>query len=263
MTLEDIKVQDIIEISKKAGEKILEIYNSNTDNWDVSVKSDNSPLTIADKESNKIICDKLVELYPDIPIISEENKEIPYSERKSFEYFWLVDPLDGTKEFIKRNGEFTVNIALVHKSTPVLGVVFVPALNILYWAKKGEGSFKIDTNGLQSKMNALKFSLNDEELIFVSSRSHSNEETEAFIGKFKNPKNTSMGSSLKLVLIAEGKAHIYPRLGPTMEWDTCAAQIVVEESGGKVVKYKDHEVFTYNKENLLNDFFVVYGNIID
>lgn len=259
--LENIQIENIIEIAKRAGAKILEIYNTNTDSWDVQVKSDNSPLTIADQESNKIICDKLVELHPDIPIVSEENKEILYDERKDFEYFWLIDPLDGTKEFIKRNGEFTVNIALVNKNRVVLGVVYVPALNILYWAKKGDGSFKIDMDGQSSQLIAKEFTKDDEGLIFVSSRSHINEETKSFIDQYKNPQNTSMGSSLKLVLVAEGKAHIYPRIGPTMEWDTGAAQIIVEEAGGKVVNYHTNEIFTYNKENLLNDYFVVYGNM--
>lgn len=261
MHFNDIKINELESIARKAGDKILEIYHSASDDWEVSMKSDDSPLTKADQASNEIICSELERLYPEIPIISEENKEVPYEARSKYNLFWLVDPLDGTKEFIKRNGEFTVNIALVEKTRVVMGVVFVPVLNKLYWARKDEGSFLLEEGKEAQRLSAQGFSLEDEGLVFVASRSHINEETKAFINRFSKPESTSMGSSLKLVLVAEGKAHIYPRLGPTMEWDTAAAQIIVEEAGGKVVNYKDEKTFTYNKESLLNGYFVVYGKV--
>ncbi len=261
MNIQSLDTDYLINLTKKAGDLILSIYEEKKENWEVSFKSDQSPLTLADKTSNEYLCSELIKTYPDIPIISEENKEIPYSNRAGFKYFWLIDPLDGTKEFIKRNGEFTVNLALVYKNDVVAGIVHVPAKNWTYWAVKGSGAFKIEGTKPAVKLQAQEFTLNDENLIFVSSRSHINEETEAFISRFKNPQNTSMGSSLKLLLVAEGKAHIYPRLGPTMEWDTAASQIIVEEAGGKVVDYESNEKFRYNKENLLNNYFVVYGNL--
>jgi 3'(2'), 5'-bisphosphate nucleotidase len=258
--IEKIALSDIVRIAEKAGEKVLEIYHSKDINWEVEAKADDSPLTIADREANKIICDELEKLYPEIPIISEENKEVPYETRKDYQLFWLVDPLDGTKEFIKRNGEFTINIALVEGNRSVLGVVYAPVLGTCYFAKKNEGSFKTE-NGKTAQIHCAKFSKEDENLKVVASRSHINQETKDFIAQFKNPETVSMGSSLKFLLVAEGKAHLYPRLGPTMEWDTGAAQIVVEEAGGKVVKFEDNQTFTYNKESLLNGFFVVYGEM--
>lgn len=255
-----INIRDIVEIAKKAGDKVIEIYNTNTENWNVETKSDNSPLTVADRDSNEIICRELERLYPDIPIISEENKEVPYDIRKNYAYFWLIDPLDGTKEFIKRNGEFTINIALVEGNKSVLGVVYAPVLNTCYYAKKDDGAYKKE-NGRTNKINCASFHKGDTGLKIVASRSHINQETKDFIGQFDQPETVSMGSSLKFLLVAEGKAHIYPRLGPTMEWDTGAAQIIVEEAGGKVLRYEDRKTFTYNKENLLNGFFIVYGEM--
>ncbi|MEA3496484.1 MAG: 3'(2'),5'-bisphosphate nucleotidase CysQ [Bacteroidota bacterium] len=262
-TEKNINIKELIKVSKQAGKKILEIYNSNIDKWDISKKDDNSPLTLADKESNKIICSTLEKLYPEIPIISEEEKEIPYEVRSKYEYYWLIDPLDGTKEFIKRNGEFTVNIALVKNHRVVLGVVYVPVMDKLYWGRKNDGAFLIDKNNNESKLQSASFSLSDKNLKIVASRSHLNDDTKKFMGKFKTPQTVSMGSSLKFMLIAEGKAHIYPRIAPTMEWDTAASQIIVEEAGGKVLKYENNEQFTYNKKSLLNGFFVVYGNVQD
>ncbi len=251
--------REVIGIAQEAGEKILEIYNASAD-VQIERKADNSPLTIADSAANKIICDGLVKLPAKFPIISEENKEIPYSERKGFEYAWLVDPLDGTKEFIKRNGEFTVNIALIHNQTIVLGVVYAPVLDEMYWAVKGEGAFIIK-DGKEDRLAANTFELSDEHLKLVCSRSHLNEATEAFVSKFKNPDLVSQGSSLKFIILAKGSAHIYPRLAPTMEWDTGAAQIVLEEAGGKVINDETKEPLQYNKENLLNPYFVAYGNL--
>lgn len=254
--LDQIDVKQIVAIAEKAGSAVMEVYERD---FSVEYKEDESPLTEADTLSNRIICDALKELYPDLPILSEEGKTIPYAERKAWEYFWLIDPIDGTKEFIKKNDEFTVNIALIHYDTPVLGVVYAPALGDMYWAKKGEGAYK----------NALRLPLmqNDtpEKLLrVVASKSHLSEETQAFIDKLAKSTETieqvSKGSSLKLCMVAEGEADVYPRLASTMEWDTAAAHAVVLESGKKVFQYGNDLEVTYNKENLLNSWFVVKGN---
>ncbi|MEZ5059836.1 MAG: 3'(2'),5'-bisphosphate nucleotidase CysQ [Saprospiraceae bacterium] len=252
-------IQPLLKIAREAGDAILEIYK-NEDDFGVEAKSDNSPLTRADKASNEVICVGLENLDPQFPIISEENKAIEYETRKNFEYCWLVDPLDGTKEFIKRNGEFTVNIALLHKNKVVMGVVYAPVLDEMYWAVKGEGAF-LDQGGKKLRLEAANFTLEDEGLNLVCSRSHLNEETEKFVSKFKNPGMVSKGSSLKFLMLAKGEAHIYPRVAPTMEWDTGAAQIVLEEAGGKILHYDTGEPLVYNKENLLNPYFIAYGNV--
>ena len=256
----NIKIDDIINIAVKAGDIIMDIYNKD---FSVVYKNDNSPLTEADKKSNDIICSRLKEIYPEIPIISEENKEIPYETRKNWEYFWLIDPLDGTKEFIKKNGEFTVNIALIKKNRPILGVIYAPALNLLYYAEEGNGAFKIDDKGQKYKLPL--YDNKSENLIkVVSSKSHSNYETERFINNlrehYKNVELLSKGSSLKICLVAEGIADIYPRLGLTMEWDIAAGDIIAFEADKKLYKYEDGKIedcLTYNKENLVNSWFVV------
>ena len=201
------------------------------------------------------IQDGLNQLAVNFPILSEEGKEIPYKDRKHWEYFWLVDPLDGTKEFVKKNDEFTVNIALIHKDTPILGVVYAPALDVCYWAKQGEGAFKDGQNlplKAESQRNTYKI---------VASRSHMSDETQAFIDAIDTQKEKeliSIGSSLKICLVAEGEADIYPRLGPTMEWDTGAAHAIVNESGGQLNDQKNNNVLKYNtSEKLLNNYFVV------
>jgi len=251
--LNQINIQDIVTIAKEAGKAIMQVYKQD---FEVEYKQDSSPLTLADKKANDIIEGGLNQLSVNFPILSEEGKEIPYEDRKHWEYFWLVDPLDGTKEFVKKNGEFTVNIALIHKDTPVLGVVYAPALGVCYWAKQDEGAFK-DGQKLPLKTvdqrNTYKI---------VASRSHMSDETQAFIDAIDTQKEKeliSIGSSLKICLVAEGEADIYPRLGPTMEWDTGAAHAIVNESGKNLQKYKngkcsEHE---YNKEDLLNQWFVV------
>lgn len=257
----NININKLTNIAITAGEHILEIYQSFADNQNIEYKSDHSPLTLADTGSNNIICEFLSKNYPDIPVISEENKEIPYPVRKNFTQFWLIDPLDGTKEFISRNGEFTVNIALIHNESPVLGIVYAPYLNQLFYAIKGEGAFAV-VEGKVKILQVNSFSLSDENLVIVASRSHANEETRQYIGKFKNPITTSMGSSLKFMLIAKGEAHLYPRTGPTMEWDTAAAQCIVEEAGGSVTDFYSGKRLVYNKENLLNPYFLASGKII-
>ncbi len=253
-----ITIQEVIDIARKAGDAIMKIYG--TDDFQIESKSDESPLTIADQTANKIICDGLEKMEVKYPIISEENKTLPYADRKDYTYFWLVDPLDGTKEFIKRNGEFTVNIALVHNQRPIAGVVYAPVVDEMYWAIKGEGAFLEKESGLEElKPDAFKWS--DSGLNLVCSRSHLNEETEKFVADFDKPNLVSKGSSLKFLILAKGDAHIYPRLAPTMEWDTGAAQIILEEAGGSVINNETKEPLLYNKENLLNPYFVAAGKV--
>ncbi len=247
--LDKIDIEDIKNIALDAGRVIMEIYSKD---FRVEYKDDNSPLTEADISSNEIICSELKKLYPNIPILSEENKEVVYEERKGWEYYWCIDPIDGTKEFIKKNGEFTVNIALIHNDTPVLGVVYAPALELMYYSKKGLGVYK---NGIR-----LPVKRDDDKYIIVASKSHMSDETQSFIDKIETDKTKeliSMGSSLKLCLVAEGKADVYPRLAPTMEWDTAAAHALVLQSGKKVVQYENNKPLVYNKENLLNPWFIV------
>ena len=246
--------KDIICINNivyRAGDAIMDIYESPIE---VETKSDNSPLTIADKKSHAIIEDGLKNIFPDIPILSEEGKSISFSERKHWRAFWLIDPLDGTKEFIKKNGEFTVNIALIEDGYPIFGSVYAPFKKELYWAYKNHGAWKSEnkTNKFQifTKLNYSKKRI-------VISRSHPNEKVTEFINNYDSHQLIRMGSSLKLCCIAEGKADIYPRLGPTSEWDIGAAQCVVEEAGGTVLEYGTNKRLSYNKENILNPFFIV------
>ncbi len=249
--LKEIELEKIVAIAKEAGDAIMEIYKRD---FTISYKDDASPLTEADVKANEIICTQLEKLYPKIPIMSEENKQTPYEVRKKWEYYWCIDPIDGTKEFIKKNDEFTVNIALIYKRVPVLGVVYAPAIDEMYKAKQGEGSFK---NG---KKLPLTINKNRKEKLFVvASKSHLSEQTQAFIDALdsKSVEQVSKGSSLKLCMVAEGVADIYPRLAPTMEWDTAAAHAVVLESGKRVFQYEIEEEVIYNKEDLLNPWFIV------
>ena len=251
ITFEEINLEDIKKIALEAGEAIMQIY---TRDFEVEFKDDKSPLTEADTTSNEIICKALEKLYPSIPMLSEENKEVAYEDRKNWDYYWCIDPIDGTKEFIKKNDEFTVNIALIHKDTPVLGVVYAPAIDDLYIAKKGLGAFK---NGQK-----LPLAVNEnpeEKLSVVASKSHLSEETQSFIDSLetKEIEQVSKGSSLKLCMVAEGVADIYPRLAPTMEWDTAAADAIVREAGKMTYQFENKECLVYNKVNLLNPWFIV------
>ncbi len=238
------------EASLAAGEEILKIYNS--EDFGVEMKGDNSPLTLADQAAHKVIVSQLKAT--DLPILSEEGRDIPYSERKDWDYFWMVDPLDGTKEFIKRNGEFTVNIALIHHNKPIMGVVYAPVLNWLYWGNEEEGAWKINED---KKLIKLQRAESEEIQTIVASRSHMSAETKEFIDQYPGAEVISMGSSLKLMLVAEGKAQVYPRFAPTMEWDTAAAHGVINSLQGEVNEYPDgSEALKYNKENLLNPWFI-------
>lgn len=254
-------IEQHLPIAKKAaleaGKKILEIYESG--DFSIEAKADNSPLTLADKASHNEIVKHLKKT--DLPILSEEGKSISYNERMDWEYFWMIDPLDGTKEFIKKNGEFTVNIALIHHDHPVLGVVYTPCLNELFYAIQGKGAFLETDQSRKLKVNT--FSMDDVHLKVVASRSHLNEDTQAFLDSLNEPEIVSKGSSLKLLMVAQGQADLYPRYAPTMEWDTAAAQIIVEEAGG-IVHIKDTKSpVTYNKEDLLNPYFLVSGQVSD
>lgn len=249
-------IQTVIPIAKLAGDAILDIYKND---FSVELKNDNSPLTIADKNANEIIVSGLMVLDAAIPIISEENKLTDYAVRKNWTRCWIVDPLDGTKEFIKKNGEFTVNIALVENGEPILGVVHVPARNVTYYAEKDKGSFRIE-NGITTPLK-IRTLAEGGVLKIVGSRSHQTPELLEYVSqqklRFPNVDFVAAGSSLKFCLLAEGKADVYPRLGPTMEWDTCAGQIVATEAGAEVLRFDNLQPLLYNRENLLNPYFIV------
>lgn len=265
--LENIQLLDLVTIAKAAGERIMEVYGTE---FAVETKADHSPITIADKRSNEEIVQRLNERYPDIPVLSEEIKAVSYEERKKWNWLWIVDPLDGTKEFVKRNGEFTVNIALVNEGKPVIGIIYAPVLDLLYFAKKNLGAFKLEQTETCLRMGSdkellaaatsLPYHENHDTKFIVASRSHMSPETERYVNavkeKYGKVEVTSIGSSLKLCLIAEGKADVYPRFAPTMEWDTAAGQAIVEQSGGKVVEANDYRSLEYNKESLLNPYFI-------
>jgi len=254
----DVSSQSLIDISIRAGEAIMEIYQRD---FEVEYKEDESPLTEADKACNEIIMAFLTETYPNIPVISEENKVMAYEERKGWEKFFLLDPLDGTKEFIKKNGEFTVNIALIEEGAPVLGVVYRPVDKTTYFGLVGEGAWKIEEGQEPTAITGGPHYSEKDSIIVVASRSHLTPEVEAFVederSKGKTVEFLSAGSSLKLCLVAEGAADVYPRFGPTMEWDTGAAHAVAVAAGKKVLNAETRENLAYNKENLLNPFFIV------
>ena len=264
----DYKLAKILQIAQLASGQILEVYNTDF-LWEH--KEDKSPLTLADKKSHQLICDKLTELHPDIAVLSEEGKDIPYKTRKNWQYFWLIDPLDGTKEFIQRNGEFTINIALIHNNEPVLGIIHVPITGVFYFAKRGEGAYKLERgeeiDRIKSFEELVKISQKlplgvnvKRPVTVVGSRSHMNPETKEYFDnldkKYGKIDTISAGSALKFCMLAEGKADIYPRLAPTMEWDTAAGHIIVEEAGGRVITVDNSLPLRYNKESLVNPWFV-------
>ncbi len=254
-------LNSIEEISKKAGKVILEVYNRDAE-LAVSSKTDDSPLTEADLAAHNLIVKELKQLTPDIPVLSEESAQISWKKRQEWSRYWLVDPLDGTREFINRNGEFTVNIALIDKHCPVLGVVYVPVQKILYSGHVDLGAFKESENskvGIQVRKTE-----QGKPLKVVASRSHRGDELDNWldrVGKvFPQVELVSMGSSLKICLVAEGVADIYPRLALTSEWDTAAAQAILEAAGG-VLKDVDFNIYRYNlKENILNPYFFAIGD---
>ncbi|WP_085522303.1 3'(2'),5'-bisphosphate nucleotidase CysQ [Tuberibacillus sp. Marseille-P3662] len=268
--LDTIDVSLVAQIAIQAGQAILDVYHS--DDFNVETKADESPLTLADRKSHQMIVSQLEMSFSDIPILSEEGHDMTYDERSSWQQFWLVDPLDGTKEFIKKNDEFTVNIALIDHDTPVLGVIYAPALDILYVAKKGYGAYKVEQisdarderlvseTDIATNGTPLPNATERDAVKVVASRSHMSPETEAFINdleqEYDTVEMTSAGSSLKLCLVAEGEADYYPRYAPTMEWDTGAGHAIVAISGGTVLRTDNDEPLMYNKEHLKNPWFL-------
>jgi len=245
----------VLKLSEDAAGRIMEIYSKQ--DMEVETKEDNSPLTQADMESNQIILSGLKKATPGIPIISEESPNIEFSKRSRHDFIWLVDPLDGTKEFISRNGEFTVNIALVKNGKPVLGVVNAPALGVLWYAVKGKGAFGQKKGGQPEAIRVSDY--NTRMPVITGSRSHRSKAMDYFLEQLGEHRFVSAGSSLKLCMVAEGKAHIYPRFGHTMEWDTAAGQAILQEAGGFVTDLQG-DTIRYNKENLLNPFFMATGS---
>jgi len=273
--------------AKDAGRAILDVYRQD---FDISYKDDHSPLTLADQRSHNIIVSHLSDVSGErLPILSEEGRSISYQQRRRWKYFWMADPLDGTKEFIKKNDEFTVNIAQIHQNRPILGVIYVPVKDVFYFAGDGLGAYRMDNSDILAIGNnrAVKndsarvletilarsiklpddnhrFEKKDSQITIVGSRSHATKELEAFIEnmrkKHEQVEFISAGSSLKLCLVAEGRADIYPRLGPTMEWDTAAGQVIVEQARGSVLNYEMDEPLRYNKKNLLNPWFIASIN---
>ena len=261
---------DAVSAALEAGAAALEVYHQD---FEVEEKSDHTPLTLADQRAHQIISDRLRPLQ--IPILSEEGRDIPYEERKTWQRLWIVDPLDGTKEFVKKNGEFTINIALVENGRPVMGVVFVPVHDDLYFAASGRGAFFTKgasvpdpgmSDGVRNLMAASirlpRAELVDRPYTIMGSRSHASAELSAFVEQQKQAhpdlEFISAGSSLKFCLVAAGRADLYPRTGPTMEWDTAAGQAVVAQAGGAVLEFESGKPLEYNKENLRNPWFIVY-----
>ena len=272
MNLRFLNSRKLINIIEMAAQLILQIYHR--DNFMIEIKEDKSPLTEADKKANEYICNQLTSIYPDIPIISEENKNADYETRSKYEFAWLIDPLDGTKEFISRNGEFTVNIGLINLGVPVAGFVNIPCSGITYWSIKGCGAWKKNYNEDDSVMIEPHRGdgVRRKKKIVLASRSHMNEETAEYIAKLGGEVELkNVGSSIKLMWIADNKADIYPRLAPTMEWDTCASDAILRELGGGCQIYFKEivmggvgggvggggvEYLIYNKESLLNPSFI-------
>lgn len=248
-------IEPVISIGRVAGQEILEIYDSD---FDVETKDDHSPLTAADRAAHQVIQISLERLTPDIPVWSEESGTIPFSERSTWEEFWLVDPLDGTKEFIKRNGEFTVNIALIRNHEPVLGVVHVPVTGEDYYGYSGGGAFLAEGGGTGTPITVCQPAQTPVRV--VGSRSHASAALEKYVNALGPHVMVAMGSSLKLCLVAAGAADIYPRLGLTSEWDTAAAQAVVENAGGTVIDLEGHRLLYNTKPEVLNPFFLVFGD---
>jgi 3'(2'), 5'-bisphosphate nucleotidase len=273
----------LLNASQKAGDAIMDIYRSD---FTVEEKDDRSPLTLADKRSHRIICDHLSAITDNsIPVLSEEGKDISFNDRKAWNSFWLVDPLDGTKEFIKRNDEFTVNIALIYNNRPIFGIIYVPVNEICYFGAEATGSYKLSDKSVISLLRThqagtkIPCSADDilsrasrlpvenragktaKKLTVIGSRSHASKETETFLNELRTKhgefERISAGSSLKFCLVAEGRADLYPRYGPTMEWDTAAGQAIVEQAGGQVLSIDDKLPLRYNKKSLVNPSFIV------
>jgi 3'(2'), 5'-bisphosphate nucleotidase len=252
-SLPELAVQ-INKIAAAAGEQILDIYDTD---FDIDKKDDKSPLTAADMAAHRTIVAGLKAFGDGIPVLSEESAAIAWEQRRQWRTYWLVDPLDGTREFIKKNGEFTVNIALIHDHKPILGTVYVPVSHACYYGITGEGAFREDAGG-KTPISTRRTGM--ENLAVAGSRSHGNETQQAFMNRLDDAEVMAIGSSLKFCLVAEGKVDIYPRFGPTSEWDTAAAHCVVEQAGGTITDTKFNPLLYNNKESLLNPHFLVIGD---
>jgi 3'(2'), 5'-bisphosphate nucleotidase len=246
-------LNSVIDIGKKAADIILKIYDDNT--YKVKIKAYESPVTTADLAANEIIVEGLTKLDSSITILSEESMLMPYEDRKDKTLLWSVDPLDGTKEFLKKNGEFTINIALIENGRPVLGLVYAPVFDELYYAVKGYGAF-LEKSNYCCKLYCSTYSKDNQNLKIPCSNSHINKDTLDYINSFNNPQLIRIGSALKFMMIANSNADIYPRLAPTMEWDTAAPQIIVEEAGGQLLDFNNLLPMSYNKESLVNPSFI-------
>ncbi len=246
---------DIIQLAKQAGERIMAIYQRD---FSILKKKDETPVTEADMAAHAIIDDGLEAIAAEYPMLSEESTSIPFEDRERWETYWLVDPLDGTREFIKHNGEFTVNIALIDNHQPVLGVIYAPVLGVSYYAAKGLGAYKLTPGEKTERIHVTK--RHREKIIVAGSRSHHGEEFKTFLANLPDYELVSVGSSLKSCLVAEGKADIYARLGPTSEWDTGAAHCIVEEAGGFLTDTNLQSLSYNTKESLLNPHFFVFGD---
>jgi 3'(2'), 5'-bisphosphate nucleotidase len=245
----------IVAIARRAGEAILEIYESG---FDVELKADDSPLTQADLASHRVICEALARAYPDVPLLSEESAQVPFEARRGWSEYWLIDPLDGTREFVKRNGEFTVNIALVRDHYPALGVVHVPVSGVTYYGCVGAGSCRHAGDAAPVPIRVRVPAAAPP--VVVGSRSHANPDTARRLEPIGPHRMVSMGSSLKFCLVAEGRADLYPRFGPTSEWDTAAAQAVVEAAGGQVLTLDGRRLRYNARPGMLNPHFLVLGD---
>jgi len=253
-------IDSFIKLIKDCNKIVLDIYNTD---FNVQYKSDLSPLTYADEQCNNHICNFLKQFNKDndknILIISEENKTIDYEIRNKFDWVWLIDPIDGTKEFIKKNGEFTINIGLCYKGVPVFGIVSIPVLNHIYYGAENIGSYKLilnENNNIIKTIHLWSHQLYSTPIKIIVSRSHINKDTLKFINRFTKYQTLRSGSSIKLLLIAENKADIYPRIGLTSEWDTCATHAILKYANAKVINFYTKKELRYNKKNLLNPFFI-------
>lgn len=252
---DDKLLEDVMALAIKAGHEILRIYETD---YAIEHKDDMTPLTEADMAAHHIIDAGLQKLTPDIPILSEESAKIPFRERQQWTRYWLVDPLDGTREFIKRNGEFTVNIALIENGEPVLGVVYAPVIRMSYYARRGAGAFRKENGKPASPIQTRRPCASP--VLVAGSRSHRGDSLNAYLERLEDYEVISVGSSLKSCMVAEGSADIYPRLGPTSEWDTAAAQCIVEEAGGRLTDTHMQTLRYNTKDSLLNPHFFVFGD---
>ena len=250
-------IDPVIDIAQDAGELILQVYRNE---FDVEIKNDGTPLTIADQRSHDLICKRLLELTPNIPVLSEESHSVSYAERQQWKTYWLVDPLDGTKEFVKRSGEFSVNIALLVENVPVLGVVYTPTKQWTHWGVHNQGAWKQIGHNAPQAIQAKPYT--GGKATVVASKSHGQDKLELFLNNLAVKEGDydvkHMGSALKICLVAEGLGDIYPRLGLTSEWDTAAADIVIREAGGRIIQTNGKTV-VYNKKNTLNPYFLAVG----